>query len=328
MNRAISPLRFNQMTALRAAIFAYRESVDILARCVATAVAASDGDAVIDVMVNGNEPLATALARRTPSIERAGVAVRVWQLAPGDKSNAWNWYVHHVWSPADLTVFLDGYVYAEPDAFRRLAAALARQPASLAATGVPTRGPSAGRLRREMIEHGGLQGNLHALRRSTMELIRARGFRLPVGTYRTDTVLGAALAFGMAPADTRFDMHAHIAVAADATWDKHMEPWWTYRALGGYLRRMRRQALGQLERRAISFVFGVERRAPERLPPTIEGLVLHWADNRPGEARKLAWRSPLTLRAMKALRAGRDWQAASIPPRLLETGPDDRRGTP
>src|SRR3954454_19268567 len=82
--------------ALGVAIFTARESVDVLAACLRATIGACVGlDARVDVLVNGNLPLAQDIASVTDR-ERSPVRVRVWHIPLGDKANAWNVYLHHI----------------------------------------------------------------------------------------------------------------------------------------------------------------------------------------------------------------------------------------
>ena len=308
----------------RAAIFTSRESLLVLLRCVEAAAGALPERSVIDILVNGNVGLANTAAEHFQRAAGGSVDVRVWSIRLGDKANAWNWYVHELWAPADWTYFIDGYVRVRPGALTALARAATEQPRAMAATGVPTSGPSAKGSREYMLVYGGIHGNLHVLPRTTVELIRARGFRLPIGIYRTDSVLGAALSFGMDPASIRWDPRGFIAVSAEATWDRDEDAWWSYGRMLGQLKRRTRQAQGDLENAAVSHVLARQRLRPEQLPATVDDLVLGWAEARPDQARRRTWTSPFGMLALRKLRTGRDWSGAQIHPQLLCTSPATR----
>jgi hypothetical protein len=312
----------NPEASANVAIIASRESAAVLVRCIeAAAQAASRTHAFIDVIVNGNAALAEDAAARLGAgmPDRDAPPLRLWSIELADKANAWNWYVHHIWSPAASTFFVDGYVQPRPDAFVALERAVREQPDALAATGVPTHGRSARRLRELALRIGGLHGNLHLLSQPAMLLLRGRGFRLPVGLYRTDSTLGAALSFGMDPASTPWSPQRFIAVCADATWDRDEGLGWSWATAASYFKRRGRQAQGRLENAAVSHFLGRKKLAPEQLPRTVEELVIAWAKARPGDAQRLTGLSPLAAAAMRRLRSPAERPAADTPPKLLFT---------
>lgn len=274
------------------------------------------------MVVNGNpahaETVANALAARA---RRATlITLRVWSLALGDKANAFNVYLHDLRPETEgATVFVDGYVRVHDHALRALDLAFEEKPEALAASGVPTRGFSAQPLRRTMLREGGIHGNLFALRAATVDLMRRRGYRLPLGLYRTDATLGAALAFGMDPARHPWDPQRYIAVSANATWDIDPQRWWHPAVWRQQWRRRQRQAQGDLENRAVSYCYAQCAMPIEALPSTARELVGLWVDAQPNEASAYL-NSSRIRRAFEALQAPRDWShrcdVSEIPSRL------------
>ena len=286
------------------AVFSARETAHVLLACVrAVLVACAGRSAVIDILVNGNKKLAEELAR-------GGLAkldappdchLRLWYLEMADKSNAWNEYIERIWPGSATAYFVDGYVRVQQDALGLMHQALTRSEFALAASGVPTMGRSSRRLQREMVGEGGIHGNLYALRGSAVERLRSSGFRLPLGLYRTDPLLGAVLAFNLDPASNDWNL-SRICVVPNASWEYDGLDWWRPSHLRTHLKRMIRQGQGSLENAAIRRYLATERKRPEGIPRTVRELVLPWMNAFPGEARAVFMRRPLSYFAARRLR--------------------------
>lgn len=277
---------------------------------------------MVDVLVNGNLELANETAqfvRTTFNSDKYPRAnVRVWFIKLGDKAHAFNQYLHMVWPQSKLTFFVDGYVRVHPQAFKQLDAALMPPSDFLGASGVPTVGRTAGRLRKEMLENGGIHGNLFALKGSTVEALREINFKLPLGLYRTDPTLGATLCFGMNPSKYDWEPQRRIFVHPDATWAVDEKNPWKFSDLFGQLKRVVRQGQGILENRAVRNLYAIQKLTPEHLPATTAELVFQWANTNPGELRKLKLRHPLLIGlALRRLSLPRDWSQAETPPDLI-----------
>lgn len=286
-----------------AAIIASRESVSTVSECVeaiAVASRAANTAITIDVIVNGNAGLAqqaAGLAHGTVD----GVRVRVWSISRGDKANAWNEYVHQIWDGGVTTFFIDGYVRVNTDALRLLDEGLRDNPECLAATGVPTEGRTATAHRNSMITGGGIHGNMHAIRHSAMEQIRQIGFRLPVGIYRTDSLIGGAMAFRFAPASYPWNVRLCFVVAT-ASWSLINMPTGVYSVLSTYWKRKLRQAQGQLENLAVQEHMAFKQRPPQELPICNKKLVMKYVDDNPAKVRKIIWKNPLVGYALYKVR--------------------------
>jgi hypothetical protein len=300
------------------AILSSRETPNVLAAAIgAAAQAASDSVSLIDVVVNGNEDLASLTSHWAKN--RHGAAwppMRVWHMSTGDKANAWNQYVHAVWPGSTIAFFVDGYAGVKLDAFRLLSDGLGRDPRALAAAAVPTEGRSAKRLRTMMLREGGMHGNLYAVRGKTLALLRERGFRFPLGIYRTDALLGAAIAFGLDPAANQWDPQ-RVLVHPEATWSILTEGPKRFRAVRGMWARSMRQAQGVLENAAVRDHFSVRKSRPESLPRTCYELVRSWMIANPNDSNRIFHRNLLTYFAWQKLRTPRDWSQAEETPRLL-----------
>lgn len=298
------------------AIIASREDVATLTNCVNSVIhACKGGAAVIDVLVNGNPQLAQ---------EAAGVSfncphrctIRVWSIRQGDKAHAWNEFVHRIWPGQGNAVFIDGYVEVAPDAFDALDKALLASPEAQGATGVPSSGRSAARLRAVMLSEGGFHGNLNVIRATVMESLRASAIRLPLGLYRTDSLTGALLMYGLDPVANHWATQ-RIAVVPEAVWKVRSLGQISYKNIVSQWKRLLRQAQGELENRATREHLTVRRLAPNLLPATSQMLVQDWIAAQPAQARRLLLQRPLCAFAAWRLRTPRDWSAADIAPELL-----------
>lgn len=291
------------------ALFTSRESATQLTDVIAAAANAERGGAAleIDVLVNGNPALANELRARlaTAGWWRSGTSVRLWAVSAPDKAYTWNQYLHGIAPDADLAFFMDGYVTVAPEAFAEMALALRRRPAALAATSMPTRGRSAGAIRRRMLAEGGLHGNLYALTRATVRRLRSSGFRLPRGIYRNDSALGAALAFDLEPARNVWSWD-RIAVVPDARYDTPVAQAMRVADVAAVMKRRWRQARGQLETLALKAHLADAQRPPSAWPSTARALVLQWAEEHPDDARALLWTDPAAWAALINLRNAHD----------------------
>jgi hypothetical protein len=301
------------------AIIAARESIATLSRCIrASLTACGDRDAIVDVVINGNP----SLAQEAAEVAASGAfacgpgTLRIWSTAAGDKAHAWNQYVHHIWPGSETAFFVDGYAEARPDAFAALSRRLAETPDALGATGVPSSGRSAARLRKVMLSEGGFHGNMHALRGSALRTVREKGIRLPLGLYRTDSLIGAALLYRLAPEDAEWDT-SRVVVAGDATWDVPGLSALTLKSVISQAKRKLRQAQGDLENRAVREHLAVRRLPLEQLPGTVHELVNRWVSEQRGQAWLMYLRNPFCAHAAYKLRRGRDWSQAKTPPALL-----------
>jgi hypothetical protein len=304
------------------AVFAARESLDTLKACIRAAVNASKNeDVVIDVLVNGNRALAEQTAQ-LPDFAGEGhenVVVRVWFISTGDKAHTWNEYVHRIWQ-GGMAYFIDGYAEVREDALSFIEAGLNDVPNALGATGVPTSGRSAAALRQLMLKEGGIHGNLYAIRGTVMSTLRERGFRLPLGLYRTDSLIGAVLVYQLDPSQNTWDTK-RMFVHPQATWHVQQTGMWKPKDIWGQCKRKLRQAQGILENRAVRQHLAVEKRLPETLPHTISELVGKWIAACPQDARHIFLKHPITLYAARKLRQPRDWSDTNILPILLSSRP-------
>lgn len=298
------------------AIFTARETPEVLAETVAAAaVACADVPSTIDIIVNGNRALAQTMAARLEGARLSGPRLRVWFIALADKSHAWNQYLETIAPESDVVFFVDGYACLAPDSLRLIENAFADQPEAWAASGVPTVGRSAKRLRGRMQTEGGMHGNLYALRGSVVALLRSRVVRLPLAIYRNDSLLGAIMCFSADPGAHRWNAK-RIAIVTAATWTNETLHWARWSSVVAQWKRIQRQAQGVLEIAAVRQHLALDRLPPESLPRTAAELVARWRAAHPDEALALL-RHPLRRRAARQLALPRDWSLAERAPELL-----------
>lgn len=300
-------------------IVSSRETVGKLYTCLRSVIdAASSVPTSVDVIVNGNRQLASDLAGkiRVPEFPASQVSIRVWYIPVADKGNALNQYLHRIWPESDVTFFLDGYVQVMPDALRLMSEGLRSKPDALAVSGVPTMGRTASSQRRNMLASGGIHGNLFAVRREVCLRLRESGFRLPLGMYWTDGLMGAVFCLGLDPSSHRWES-GRILAHPQATWRVQPAEWWRLKDVRGYFRRLLRQAQGKLENRAIREHLVNQRKTLESLPSTSSEMVEQWIAGFPHEARELFIQNPLCLLGWRKLRQPRDWSGVNEPPELV-----------
>jgi len=112
------------------------------------------------------------------------------------------------------------------------------------------------RLRQEMIQQGGIHGNLFCLKNETVRQIIEIGFKLPLGIYRTDATLGAVLFFNLDPKNNDWDP-ARILVNQFVSWSTKKRNWWRFSDLKDQAKRMLRQAQGVLGALVAMVVMGL-----------------------------------------------------------------------
>lgn len=302
------------------AIFSSREALGTLTSSVRAILgAASSAATTIDVIVNGNQILANKTGSYVEGLHparKARTLIRVWYVSLSDKAHAWNQYVHSIWPVSDIAYFVDGYVEVMPNALALISDGLVASPDALAASGVPTMGRSSKMLRALMLREGGIHGNLYAVRGKVLARLRVAGFRLPLGIYRTDSLLGAVMCFGLDPAKNDWNT-SRVLVHPHATWAFRPLNWQSTTDIRSHTQRVMRQAQGILENLAVREHLAIQRRAPQSLPRTSSELVGAWIDAFPMSAMRIFIAKPLCLLAARRLRRHRDWSQSTVPPLLI-----------
>jgi hypothetical protein len=300
------------------AIFTARESTETLWRTLRAAVQASNAKStIIDVLVNGNLTLASAISEKVASEPPSGdVTIRVWHLPIPDKAETWNSYLHQIWPGAKLTFFVDGYAVVNPDSLDLIETALNTSHVASCATGVPSSGPSARRIAKAMVSENGIHGNLYALPRTTVDRLRALPFRLPQGIYRTDPLMAAALKFSLDPGSHEWTPEK-VRVVPEASWKVFGKSYFSLMDIKAHLKRKVRQAQGDYENRAIRDHLSAKRLCPSLLPGTIKALIDDWMNAHPKDAASLTSSSWAHRKALSNLANSRYWDPSDHPPERL-----------
>lgn len=307
------------------AIFAARETLKELTKTLSAVINAATEQTIIDILVNGNATLAEDLReslQREPPIQLAAShhTLRIWHIAQGGKSHAWNQYIHALWPCAGVTFFIDGYVRPEPDALARLAEHLRNAPSAFASTGIPSIGRTAKRIREEMLKNGGLHGNLFALSSNTIDELRRTGFKLALGLYSFDTVLGAILGYGLDPKAKQWDAKTRIIVVPDVTWKTETKRWWHPSDIRTQIKRNLNIAQRVLERKATKYYLQKCQMPIGRFPKHVSDYVLTWMQACPEDAQKTLWQAPLSRLALRRITRPTDWSMARHSPKLVHSG--------
>lgn len=293
-------------------IFANRESLQQLHQTLTAALTSASSCAVIHVLVNGNPALANAMAAEltvqqgNSGLALGNPAVRLWSIPLADKANAWNQYIHELWSGEEIVFFIDGYVRLNADAVELLGTAVTANPQALGGTGVPTMGRSAKALRENMIVNTGYHGNFCCIKGSTIHQMRDKQIRLPLGLYRTDSLMGAFLCYALDPGSHIWEDY-RIHVHPTASWQIDPAKWWRFKDLKAYVKRYFRQVRGRIENAAVAEHLANRRCSPAKLPATAQEMVLEWSEQCPDDARVLAQSSPVIRYVMAGI------QSAALP---------------
>lgn len=308
-------------------LFSSRETrAELLASVRHAARSAHQVGGEVDIIVNGNQALADAMVN-SPALNDVAqteqTPVRLWYLELGDKAHAWNEAIYRIAPCADAHVFVDGYVRLDQESVQSLCEALIEQRSALAASGIPRAGRSSAGLARTLREQGGLHGNLYALSGTAVLRLRHLGFKLPLGIYRNDGMLGAALAFGLDFHSRQWLPKERIALPKSAGWDITPLRWWNVFHVAVQLRRRLKQAQGEFETAAYRELFAVRQLAFGAVPATATALVNEWMARCPIDFRRLSRRSLWNRRAARQFASMRDWSLARREPILLF---DSRRG--
>jgi glycosyltransferase involved in cell wall biosynthesis len=248
-------------------VLAHNEERSI-GRCLDRVLAECKGrSARICVIVNGATDRTLEIAR--DYARASGGLLQAYRIGHGDKSNAWNQYVHALRIDASVHIFVDAYAFVSPGSFAALADALAES-GKEAAAAVPGAGRSRAALIATMREKGGLHGSLHALTGGFIARVRERAIRLPLNLYRGDGLIGAMVAFDLDSIRGRYDPRRMVLVEA-ASWSFDSLRPWRWQDIRREFRRRVRQIRGQYESAAFSRL--VRQAGFEGLPITADDMI-------------------------------------------------------
>lgn len=217
------------------AIFAHNEERNIEA-AVLSVLRSFQGQSryepLVHVLENGSTDRTAQVVR---GLAGKHPCVRLESIQLGDKSNAWNEYVHRIAPEAEGHIFMDGDVTLMGDAGPEILRVLEDHPEAMSAVGMPTGSPGAARTRRVLTEHPATYGQFYALKGASIRLFRERGVRLPIGHIGEDGLVGILVAKDL---DTRATQNPRRCVAATRAF-MHYEAirWYSPRDLRKYWRR-------------------------------------------------------------------------------------------
>jgi hypothetical protein len=228
-------------------IFAHNES-SLIRNCLEQIAQHADCSAMsVFVLTNGCTDDTVEHAR---AFAKSHSWVHVEDIKVGDKSNAWNVYMHELAPDADTHFFHDGDCGVLPGSLDALESALADRPDVRAVSAVPSRSiPSTGAFRRHLLSEGGLAGNLYALPRSFVERIRTQSVRLPVGFIGDDSLVGALACWDLDPRSEWDASRIFVCEAAEFVYEPLVDA--LLRKPSFYLRRKRRYSLRHFQNRMI-----------------------------------------------------------------------------
>jgi hypothetical protein len=292
-------------------IFACRETLSTLLLTLESLLL-SDCSTKIDILINGNDKLSGELLEHILNSKTLSTnsLINVWSIAFGDKANAWNQYLHTIWSGEELVFFVDGYVRLRPDAVRLLGSATMSDESCLGGTGVPSTSRSDKKFAAIIVQEGGFHGNFCCIKGWFINEFRQRRFFIPVGLYRTDSLVGAALCFRLDPLDDW--RKERIRVEPKATWATDPKQWWNLIAMKDTLKRRIRQARGILENAAVKDHIVNKKQTFESLTPIASQLILDWISRYPTKAQLLMLRNPTAFLGLRELRSAPKWSSKSI----------------
>ena len=220
------------------AVFAYNEERRIVECLKSLAKASATHNVRAYVLANGctdrTEAVVRDFALRHPWVTLVSIAL-------GDKSNAWNVFVHEVAPPAAAYFFVDGDVQIEPEAFDVLFAALADTPEANAAAGVPARGRSKAYQEQLVCKDRLVLGNLYALRGEFVANAKKTGARLPTGMVGDDGLVTSLAKWNLDPTG-RFE-HERVVPCPDARFTFRSFSLWSVRDWRTYWRRRVRYSI-------------------------------------------------------------------------------------
>ncbi|MHB1232215.1 MAG: glycosyltransferase family A protein [Burkholderiales bacterium] len=176
------------------AVFAHNEARKIIACLEGIKRDVRLGDKCV-VLNNGSTDATTELVE---DFSKNNDFCTLMNIEVGDKSNAWNVFVHEIRTNADVFCFLDGDCEILPGSLDALEKCMENNPTANAIAGIPA--DNVGKIfRNAMLRDGGLAGNLYVLSKGFVERIREADIRLPFGLIGDDSLVGALAYWDLNP---------------------------------------------------------------------------------------------------------------------------------
>jgi len=239
-----------------------------LAACIASVVTGlADTKYRITILLNGTndggEAIAVEASRRVPGIE-------VFTIRYPDKSNAINQFYHKLRMPARLYGEVDGNVLVREGAFAAMAAQMDASPIALTVSGFSMNGRTLPRPSTFRARGGRLMGQMHILRPRFLDMMVARGIKLPVGLYRGDGLIGSMAAHQLDPMNVPWDDDLVQSCATAEAEIYRLSPF-KFGDVQRQFRRKIRQMQGLIENAAIKDI--IYRQGFEGLPTFADDMI-------------------------------------------------------
>lgn len=254
-------------------IFAYRENVATLSQSLKSAIEAAKKTkekVIINILINGNRELFQQILKEAEIDKPKNTTVIIYYFSYGDKANTWNQYFYTIKPNAFFHIFIDGYVYLLNETLITIDKNYLNSP-FIAASGVPSLGRSAEALKEQMIQFGGIHGNLCIFTDSCIMKFIQNGFKIPLHLYRTDPLIGAVINFNFSPEDNKWNPF-NIKVIPELTWLIEEKNKFSIEEITSQYKRRLRQAQGDIENKAIHNLFAIDKIKIGDLPETATEL--------------------------------------------------------
>ena len=203
-----------------------------------------------------------------------GACASIYVIPYGDKSNAINSALYDLRQRATCEVFVDGYCTVSENSISAFKEALSKRPALNAVSGVSANGRTMKLLTRETVEVGGkLHGQFHAFQPEFLDRLIKRRFRIPIGLYRGDGLLGSMACHNLDPLHNSWDNERIVGIS-EAQFSIPQLSFFRPSDYVSYVRRRLKQTQGQFETKAIQdliYSYGYE-----CLPNSAAELLTNW----------------------------------------------------
>jgi len=298
-------------------IFSSREDSNTLLTTLKKTIEASSLEqTTINIIVNGNSHLSSQMSNELKDINPNNSAINLWSIPLGDKANAWNAFIHHIYDQEEIAIFIDGYVKVRADAFDNLARALINDDHAFASSGAPPLNEKNNTQRNEMLRNGGIHGNLCAVKGGTLKTLQEINATLPLGIYRTDGTLGALLCFNLSPDNYAWDT-TRIIVTPDASWNTNPKKTTTLHKVTSQLKRITRQGKGVIENRALHDLFSLQKSPINALPKDSYTLCRNWCLKHKLKTLIIALKNPLVTPYILSLMRNHQTLLVASKPQLI-----------
>lgn len=140
------------------------------------------------VIANGCDDKTASIIKHLISLNPTN-RLRLVELEVGDKCNAWNTYVHKLAHNSEVHFFLDADVRFTTNVFPKMYSKLMQTNNVNAIAGLPFSGRNMKEYKSMVEDRYCLFGNCYGLKASFIELVRKKGFKLPIGLGWIDSAI-------------------------------------------------------------------------------------------------------------------------------------------